>query len=327
MKRYVEMFFRHKIALILPIILSLGAAGGYAVKAPRSYQSAATMWADASLPNASTLQAQTPAGQSTPSQIEAAVLEEFLHTLEFDMDVAKRTSLAHYVETQPAPEADEAAYQLAGTISITSPGPQIMSIGATEKSATLAGAAANAVVDEFLDHVTFALQSRDQSLVAYYKGQVATSTAALNAAEAQLGAYLLTHPVSATQTDSQANQLSGQISYLQQQQANYQANYDQAELDLAHAGDPNALHVIDAPQTPVRPLGRKKTLLLAGVAGLVIGLIVSLVILIFMVVQDRVVRDAADLDPLQLAVVGTIGNLPKGTLPDDRRRKRKGAAA
>ena len=58
MLRYLEVFYRHRLLLIAPIIIALLASVGFAVTRPRTYEATAQLWFDP----LTTSQAQLNAG-------------------------------------------------------------------------------------------------------------------------------------------------------------------------------------------------------------------------------------------------------------------------
>src|SRR4029077_19674934 len=46
MLRYLEVFYRHRLLLIAPIIIALLASVGFAVTRPRTYEATAQLWFD-----------------------------------------------------------------------------------------------------------------------------------------------------------------------------------------------------------------------------------------------------------------------------------------
>jgi Mrp family chromosome partitioning ATPase/capsular polysaccharide biosynthesis protein len=319
-KRYLELFFRHRILFALPMVVALLAGVAYASKAPRSYTSTATLFCDASLPNASTLQQAVTPGSVTPSADKMSTLQEFLRTQGFLNKVAQRIPLA----PTHSPAADELAADVMGkTVTMSTPGPQILGISVKAASPELAAGTVKAVIDEFTAELGTVLKARGASLAVAYKTELDQTNAALASAQNALATYLATHPPSAT--DPQETQLASEVALAQQQHAQAQDRYNQAQIGIAGAVDPTAFHIIDQPKLPTAPASRKKQLLMSGVGGLLGGIVITILALVLLTAQDRSVREEDDVEAtLDLEVVGTVPQFDKSVLsPSGRRRQRE----
>jgi Mrp family chromosome partitioning ATPase len=323
LKRYLELFFRHGILFSLPIVVALTAGVAYASTLPRSFTSTATLFCDASLPNASTLQDAVSPGSVTPSADKASTLNEFLRTQSFLDKVAQRTPLARFLATHSLHDDELAADAVGKTITVSTPGPQILGIAVKATSPTMAAGTVRAVIEEFTAELGAVLNERGKSLAIAYKTELDATNTALASAEAALGSYLQTHTPSVA--DSQETQLAGAVALAQQQHASALDRYNQANVGVTGALDPTAFHVIDPPKVPTSPASRKKTLLMSGIGGIVGGSVITIFALVVAMAQDRSVREEKDVETtLELEVVGTVPQFAKRDLgPSGRGRQRE----
>jgi len=314
-KRYFELFFRHPILFSLPMVVALVAGVGYASKAPRTYTSQATVFADASLPNASTLTAGISPGFTTPAADKMATLTEFLHTQSFLNKVAQRIPLV--------PVNDAAAAGIGKTVKLSTSGAQILDVSSKSESPELAAKTVTAVINEFTAELGSVLSDRGRSAAALYKTQLAQATTTLTQAQTALSQYLALHQATTGgQTDSEETQLAAQVAAAQQQHDTALSGYNQAQFGISGTVDPSTFHVVDPPKVPTVPTSRKKQLIMSGLGGLVGGLVITIFALILIMTQDRSVREESDVEgDLDLEVVGNVPQFDKGTLsPTGRRR-------
>jgi len=311
MKRYLDLFFRHRIRFSLPIIFAVVAAGAYGVKLPHTYTSTSTLFCDAALSDPSTLLEPTPVGDTTPCQDKAGILTELLTTQSFNNNVAKRVTHSNQVD---ALFADA----LAKTISVAVPGPNVLRVSAKSAEPSVAVATASAAVAEFSAEIDAVLQQRGEAQAKSDQSLYNTTGTELTQAQAALNAYLQTNPGA---TDTQATQLQNALALAQQAHTQAETSYNQAVLSEASGSDPTAFHVIDPPSAPVAG-ATKKQLILVGMGGLIGGLVVTILILVLVMATDRTVRDEKDLEP-ELDVVGTIPQFDDGVLSPKGRQRRK----
>jgi capsular polysaccharide biosynthesis protein len=315
-RRYLQVFFRHPLLLSAPVVIALAASLTIQLRAPAKYMAQGTLWADAPIPNESTIVSAT---NPTPSVTQAGVLAELLHTHDFLVKVGKRSPWATYLASQPPAVADRVVDGLSRSVVITEPGSQVINVAVKSNTADSAAGLAKAVMNEFVDEVVATRQARGKSLTDYYKQRVDVAAKSLSDAQGQIGQYLRGRPATGvtgtaavgTAEDATATQLAGTIALAQQQLVDAQNNFAKASLDLAHAADASQLHVIDQPAVPTAPQSAKKKVIFAGVGGLLAGSVISLMVLLLFVAMDTTARDEADIEgALGLHVIGSIKQVP-----------------
>ena len=79
MTRYIETFFRHKVLLITPLVLTLLLSGWYVSKQPTTYTTSTAVWFDNQLPNPGYLDPMGSNGPA-PSATAQTLLGQLLST-------------------------------------------------------------------------------------------------------------------------------------------------------------------------------------------------------------------------------------------------------
>lgn len=314
---YAETFFRHRAVICVPLLVTVVVSVGYGLQRPRSYVSAATVWTDAPIPNDSTI--NTGGGTSPPSASQMAVATELLHTHSFLLAVGRNSPMAGFLARQSRQSVDSALASLAKNVTVTTPGPQVIGLAVKQSTPALAVGVTKALVDQFIHEEVGSLRQRADALVQYDQQQVDATSKVLADAKGQLLAYLQAHPpVLGSQPDSTGSQLTGTVALAQEQYATAQKGFSKDAAALAHVADASVLRVLDEP-SPAIAQGKKKTLLFAGVGGLLAGGVVAILAMVILMAGDKSARQESDIeDMLALRVVGTLGQLPTAK----RRRQR-----
>ncbi|HXZ98794.1 MAG TPA: hypothetical protein VEK76_00440 [Candidatus Binatia bacterium] len=331
--RFLETLFRHRIIAILPIVIGLVVAAGYELVQPRTFTSTADLWVDASTPG----QSGTTSNQYVdPSTTQESVIQELVDTRSFDIAVGQVGGLSAFLAAHPGAEVtgiaavpglgelfksapgsvdDQVATMIPAELTITATGPQVITISATGPTPAVTEGIINAVVSQYELNVVQAATTTDQTAVSYYTQQLAQAQTTLNQAESAYTDYVQANP-----TVIKNGGTSAQLIELQQSVANAQSNYQsvnnqlqQAQLNLANVGNQTGVRVLDAPQAGTS-VSIKKKLLTTGIAGLVVGLIISLLLITVLTATDRTARRAEDVKrALGVDVVGSIDRVAGGT--------------
>ena len=258
---------------------------GHCAHAAAPFETQGTLWADAPVPNDSTLFSMSQPSESAAAQ-DSSVLQELLDTNEFLNKIGQQSPWASYLRQHPSalgrliePVRKEAFVSVIG--------PQVISVGLTAHNSSTATVLDNAVIKAFLGEMATLRQTRDQQQIAYDQQSLQTATSGLNAAEQQMNAYLADHPqdVVGTTNDPTATQLSGNLATAEQLYDSAFSDYNSSELGLSHLLDSSQLHVIDSPNSPAAQ-GRKKKIAEGGVGGLLAGAAISMLLLTWVVWRD-----------------------------------------
>jgi len=305
MKRYTRTFRRHKLLVLAPVVLSLLVALGSVVVSSRVYQAQGTLWADAPVPDSSTVLSESPPSPSPAAQ-QASVLSELFTTDQFLTDVGRRSPWAAYLRQHPGAVGTVfASLQKDTTVSVL--GPQVISVVYQSSDPTTTAPMARAIMNAFVAELVSLQRTRDEQQITYDKQNLQTTSSALSSTQSLLSRYLAVHPQQPGATlDPTVTQLSGNVATAEQLYGSAVADYNSSELALSSVNDSSQLHVIDQPAV-ARILSDKRKIAYAGIGGLFAGLVISVLLLSWLVANDTSPRDAEDVeDELGLTVVGSI---------------------
>jgi uncharacterized protein involved in exopolysaccharide biosynthesis len=313
--RYIETFFRHKVLLIMPLVLTLLLSVWYVSKQPTTYTTSTAVWFDNQLPNPGYLD-PTGSNGPAPSATALTLLTQLLSTQDFLTKTAQRAPLADYIRAQPNPTVaqEDMAATIGSSVTGAAVGPQILRIFISGRDPGVATKQLQAVVDEYFDYVKTLRSAREQALLDYYKPRLDSAASKLQDAQSQQVAYLQTHPASSTPgiADPGYGALSAAVATAQNQFNDVQKNYTQADQALNTEQAQVASHVIDPPSEPVAS-SKKKSAIFAVGAALFFGLLVGLLGLIGLTAADTAARRREDVETTtgDLQVVATIAEFPR----------------
>jgi uncharacterized protein involved in exopolysaccharide biosynthesis len=337
MLRYLEVFYRHRLLLIAPVIIALLASVGFATTRPRTYEATAQLWFD---PLTSAQVAQLN-GYISPADQATGELKELLKTRSFSSAVAHRGPLSaamlsgagahadpvsgflNFLRGVPtlAPASNSQVLDdiLMDTVNrnttVVSSGPQIIAINFDYFNPGVAAGTAQAIVDQFSDELLGIRRTQAQASVDFYTGQLTTQQAEVATADVAVNKYLQAHPSQRLPGALEDTQLTALKRADDQARTHFMGlveKLDAAKLDIAAAKQPGAagFRVIDSPAIPYRPKGFVKSAALAAVGGLVAGLFLMLVTLLLLTALDTSVRRTEELpDELSRRVVGSVPRL------------------
>jgi hypothetical protein len=303
----------------VPVVLALVIGVGYESSSPGHYTAQGTLWADAPVPDNSSLFSQNPPNPSPAAQA-ASVLNEVLTTHQFLTEVAPRSPWAAYLRQHPG-AIDAVFGSLQKNTSVGALGPQVLSVTYQTPQEATAAPMVRAIMGAFVAQLVTLQKSRDQQQITYDKQNLQTAASALSSAQGQLTQYLFAHPQAPGATvDPTVTQLSGNVAQAQTLYGSAVSNLNSSELGMSSVADSSQLHVIDQPVAATAQ-GRKKKLVYAGMGGLFAGAVIAILLLSWLVSKDTAPWSAEDLeDELGLTVVGSIEELPAP------RRKERGVS-
>jgi hypothetical protein len=335
-RKLLEAFFRHKLLVLLPPILIPAIVGPVAfLTSPAVFNATVGVWVDRVTylnyndPNA------TP--WITPAVTQSNRLNELLLTHSFQMDVAKRTSLAPLVGTT----AGETRIQtlLARSVSVGRVGDHVLAVQIAAPTAQLAFELAGALVDAYQEKT--AADQADQASVAvsFYQARVQDAQTQLTKSGQDLIRYLATQAANSDSAGFADNSLGSlpasvaldpKLSALQANLQTAQGNVTNARGALAQAeqsasaalqGQQLGFQVLDPAVMPTTATRQLKKIIIYPIAALAAGLALSALLMVLLVAGDRSIRSESDLAP-SLRVLGVVPTLKLKRAP-----KKLGAVA
>jgi hypothetical protein len=316
-RRTLEVFFRHPLALLLLLVALpiIGVAIAY-IQIPRTYQSTASLWA---LQRYYVIGATGPETDltSTPAQTQATALSELLQTHEFTQAVAQGIPLAPTLglssDANPQQIEEAIVSNLSAHVTATPVAYNLFEISYTSSNPKVAQQVVQSVIATFGAQSLILSKIEGQNLIASYQTELAGAQKDLNNAVAAETQYIHTHSnltIVQLANDPEYSLLDSQRLQAQSNEQNIEGTINGIKQAINTQGTGvNALfQVIDAPQSPDRPLSRTKDYLVAGGAGLAIALLGWVIYLVIAVRRDRGIYSAHDLE--QLVAFPIIMQLP-----------------
>jgi uncharacterized protein involved in exopolysaccharide biosynthesis len=204
-------------------------------------------------------------------------LTQLLATRSFLRSVAEDSPLAESLENLAPLEAERQLVAMGGTITVATPGPQLLVISTKQDNPELAKGLAAAVIRQFSLSQTELVRSRAREQADYDKKRLDEASASLKDAEAKVAEYMKVK-AAANPDDPTMSALIAAAGSAQQQYADAANAYSLSSAALT-AANSTGLEVIDEPDTAQRQ-GRLKSVAMGAIGGLVAGLTVSVLGLI-----------------------------------------------
>jgi uncharacterized protein involved in exopolysaccharide biosynthesis len=291
MTEYRTVARRHRLLLLIPIVVAPALALWVVLGTPNEYQSTASLWFDTPPPADSSV--TNPDALSTPPAAQTQILlNELLQTKQFRGQVGDRSGLTGYITTS-APNAwdpmsllkglrgkqttDELLQVALGPAHVTSKvdGPQVLTLSVEQPAAGMAQATLQALIDQFRQERNNLDAARATSAVAYYQDQVSAAKQADDALKKQISSYLQSHP-SANTTDPGIAVLTQAEQAASAKLLDAQNSLNVANIGVTAPGtDEASMRVIDPPAEPRGPVRGIKAIGLAGVGGLFGGIVIA----------------------------------------------------
>jgi uncharacterized protein involved in exopolysaccharide biosynthesis len=314
--RILETAFRLRWFLVTPLVVALAAAVGFASTQEREYEASALVWADTPLPNDPTSQ---PGSSSPPSAGYVALFNQFLLSREFRTAVTLGSPLASEIDGADDAETTEVLRSVAAAIAVTSPGPQLIAISTRDQDPAVALGLLESVLTEYEAFRQARAIAQAENNVQREEQKVEEAQQDLERARESLLEYVNENPVKSGEIDPLANALSATVASTQRQLDDALIQLRDS-LDVQALAAQPALELIDEPAT--LPQSRRQTVIFAGVGGLVLGGMLSMLILVTALVRDRTLRSADDVahfagvEPSATAPLVDELSMPLPSLPD-----------
>ena len=182
-RSYIETFFRHRVLLMLPLVLGFLVGTVFAFIQPREFKAISSVWIDTPVPAGSSVGS---GGNTPPSTGQSVLLTQYLATRTFLTAVAENSPVSEKFKQAGPDEADAILAKLAKSVSVSTPGPQLMTVSVTTKSASEATGTAEALLAQFERFQITDMHRQTQSQADYDKSQLDSAAAALKEAEHKL---------------------------------------------------------------------------------------------------------------------------------------------
>lgn len=339
--KILEAFFRHKVLILLPIVLIPLLVGPIAlISAPVYYESWMGVWVDR--PQYLTFSQSGWNQYITPAQNQANSLNEQLRTRSFVMDIAKRTQLAPLVGNAKGEDRILSIFNTG--LSITPTGDHLLVIHFRADTARLSYDLLNATLDAFKENASTDRVNQASLAISFYQSQLQDAQDQLTKLTSTARQYIASNPrlgslspqpgtqtdpvLPVTSTDAQLADLMGQIQFQQKEIDRLRGTLSQAQFDASAGLEAQDLgfQVIDAAQVPSAPTRALRKQLIYPIAGLAAGFAFAAILLVLLVAGDRAVRSEGDL-PTTARVLGVMPQLklklrrvPKSARRDAMRR-------
>lgn len=315
-QRAVEILFRHKFLLLLPFLVILPLTTAFALRPQtKQWQSIAGVWVD----QPQQLFTDSRLG-ATPAINQAQLLNDFIHTRSFSETVLQQTDLAPLLASPDSADAIVKRFQK--SVLASPSGNSFVRVSVTYPDPNLAYQMAHGIIQNFQTLLQKQNDSKSTVAVSLQSDALNKASAQLDQSRKALSDYIAQHPqlnqrdpnsvLPATDTDPQFAALTTQV-------GNDTATYNQAlsayqqAQSVALAGEnglPFTFSVVDQPQQPDQPITQSRTSLIKLPAiGLVLAILLSGLTAAYLVLTDRRVRSAHDLELLGVPVLGEIPRL------------------
>lgn len=312
--KLVETVFQKYWALILPVLLVPLLALALTHKAPM-YRSQAVVWiSDPVAGESLSLGYSNP--YSNPAQNQAQVLNDLLGTESFRVAVGKSASIIDATDDESeARRIAEAMKVYAGARGVN-----LVTITSDAHGPDEAQAIVNAVILEYEARALASFERDSTVATGYYSQQLEIATKELGDRQAALNLYVAAHPRaltpgSAESLDIDYRTLLDRVTTQSTLVENLKDSLQNLKLRSASAPQTQqaAFTVQDAASLPKNPIPTSITKTVGmPMAGLVFGVLLGCGYLYFSYRTDHTIRSAADIEELQVPLLGSVPDLRPG---------------
>ena len=328
--RIFESYFRHRWLNLLPIVLMLGAAGGYLLVKPRLYMTAGLIY----VPGQSYLAALTnlPIDQTSPyvspAQGTTSEIKELMQTDTFIRSVIAKSDLAPALNGTPD-NVNALLVEVRKDVWATAQGNNQVLVAAQDKNPVIAFQLATAIIENYTQWRIDGNLAQSSVAQTFFGNLVQKYSAEVDTARQALNNYLLQHPqpLTGTRPDVEQIEIDRLKSDLDQAQARYTSALDKQENTVLAASQATvntrqSLYVVDAPTIPDRPATSLRQTATQGGVFVAVGVILTLVAVVGGAILDRRflfpidVRQSLDLPVLAVIPDATPRRPSKGRADD-----------
>lgn len=334
--RFLETFFRHKLLILLPAIITPLVVVPFAFVLVKPYYEAwAGLWVErpAYVPSTDDWNRYV-----TPAQNQQQRLTELMKTRSFTEDVARKTSLSPLLET---PQGRDEVYEyLQRAIVPQATGNKLLNIRVRTEDPDLSMEIINATVSTFRDRNQNERMMQASQAISFYEQQLREAEERLVTTREGVRRYAVANPRAVTEpsgsaprsllptaaTDPQLAEILKRLESDEEEVKRLRGLVTQSKFDATATleGTDSSLQVIDQPIYPARAQRERRRLLIFPAAAVAIGTLVSALLLVGLAASDRSVRSTADLRSMSrvIGVVPRMGlrRMPRQAGPETTRR-------
>ena len=297
MLRLLESFFRRWWLYLVPVVL-LGLLGFMSVSGTKKkFQSSGTFNVESStiLSNLSGDSSQTN-GFDTPAGATSKRINATLGTDQFIKDVATRAGIAGALANGTITPG-----WIRSSLSSTTNGSNLVRVVAVNEDPQVAQRLAAATIDAFIQSTVDSAAGQSTAAVAFFDGLIKTYQTDVDTAQAALDDYVTAHPAPAigTRPEDESAEITRLTADLNDARTNYNTTVGkrqdaQLSVEQAKADIGERMRLIDAPQVPVAPQARLKSMVMGFGTFLAAGIVLSIATVVIATLMNHSVQTAAD---------------------------------
>ena len=310
MLRLLESFFRRWWLYLVPVVL-LGLLGFMSVSGTKKkFQSSGTFNVESStiLSNLSGDSSQTN-GFDTPAGATSKRINATLGTDQFIKDVATRAGIAGALANGTITPG-----WIRSSLSSTTNGSNLVRVVAVNEDPQVAQRLAAATIDAFIQSTVDSAAGQSTAAVAFFDGLIKTYQTDVDTAQAALDDYVTAHPAPAigTRPEDESAEITRLTADLNDARTNYNTTVGkrqdaQLSVEQAKADIGERMRLIDAPQVPVAPQARLKSMVMGFGTFLAAGIVLSIATVVIATLMNHSVQTAADVkDRLGARVLAVV---------------------
>lgn len=295
-RRYIDTFFRHAWICLLPVFVFPLAALGVVKETGKTATVGANVWVN----QYSTKHLSYSDPLATPAANVAAALLQLLQTTSFDLQVAKESPL-YWATVAGRSDADVAAVtDLSGHVTVATNGPDLVSVTYIHKQGSVGIQLMQNILKEAPREISRLNQQQAASSIALYQHEKKTVQKHLASATRDLGSYVKKHHISPSQMAEQAlfdPTFATLYQAVQSSEVALQHTDDLLSQASPQLSSGSTIQVIDSPSLRPSSTG-KKTLVLDMGIGLVLGLFLSGLFVVWKTASDPSLRNPQEVEEL-----------------------------
>ena len=310
MLRLLESFFRRWWLYLVPVVL-LGLLGFMSVSGTKKkFQSSGTFNVESStiLSNLSGDSSQTN-GFDTPAGATSKRINATLGTDQFIKDVATRAGIAGALANGTITPG-----WIRSSLSSTTNGSNLVRVVAVNEDPQVAQRLAAATIDAFIQSTVDSAAGQSTAAAAFFDGLIKTYQTDVDTAQAALDDYVTAHPAPAigTRPEDESAEITRLTADLNDARTNYNTTVGkrqdaQLSVEQAKADIGERMRLIDAPQVPVAPQARLKSMVMGFGTFLAAGIVLSIATVVIATLMNHSVQTAADVkDRLGARVLAVV---------------------